>query len=139
MPRRVGVQLAIAFVNFLFAWATLYFLVRAAGLTSDIWIIGSFIPLLQFINALPFLYMGWGGRELAMAATIGAYGNLSLDETLAISIAWGVVLILSSAVNGVFLLGHWRGGGEHPKAVDLPASASQDHRPLGNSPGIKIT
>ena len=139
IPRRVGVQLAIAFVNFLFAWATLYLLVRAAGLTSDVWIIGSFIPLLQFINGLPFLYMGWGGRELAMAATIGAYGNLSLDETLAISIAWGVVLILSSVVNGVFLLGHWRAGGEQPKAIDVPTPPPQDLRPLGNSSGIKIT
>jgi hypothetical protein len=134
VPRRIGIQLAIAVVNYLFAWATLYLLVRAAGLTSDVWIIGSFIPLLQFINGLPFLYMGWGGRELAMAATIGAYGNLSLDETLAISIAWGAVLILSGAVNGVFLLGHWPASTQHPKAADVP-----DLRPRGKSPSIEIT
>jgi len=33
---------------------------------------------------------------------------MSTSETLAVSIAWGVVLIITSAVNGVFLLGDWQ-------------------------------
>ena len=33
------------------------------------------------------LYLGWGGRELAMAATIGAAGNLTASQTLAVSVA----------------------------------------------------
>jgi uncharacterized membrane protein YbhN (UPF0104 family) len=107
-PRRSAVQLVIALLNVLSAWGTLYLLVRATGLGVDAWLVVCFIPLLQLVNSLPFLYMGWGGREVAMAATLGAAGHLSVSETLAVSIAWGVVLIITGAVNGIFLLGDWQ-------------------------------
>ena len=107
-PRRSAVQLAIALLNVLSAWGALYLLLRAAGLGTDAWFVAGFIPLLQLVNSLPFLYMGWGGREFAMAATLGTTGSMSTSETLAVSIAWGVVLIITSAVNGVFLLGDWQ-------------------------------
>ena len=61
----------------------------------DAWLVAAFIPLLQLINGLPFLYMGWGGREIAMAATLGAAGHLTVNETLAVSVIWGAVLIVS--------------------------------------------
>lgn len=108
LPQRSAIQLAIALLNVLSAWGALYLLLRAAGLQADAWLIAGFVPLLQLVNSLPFLYMGWGGRELAMAATLGATGSLSPAETLAVSIAWGVVLIVTGAVNGVFLLGDWQ-------------------------------
>jgi len=107
-PRRSAVQLAIALLNVLSAWGALYLLLRAAGLGTDAWFVAGFVPLLQLVNSLPFLYMGWGGREFAMAATLGTTGSMSTSETLAVSIAWGVVLIITSAVNGVFLLGDWQ-------------------------------
>jgi uncharacterized membrane protein YbhN (UPF0104 family) len=107
-PRRSAIQLIIALLNLLSAWGALYLLLRAAGLTPNPWLVAGFIPLLQLVNSLPFLYMGWGGREIAMAATLGATGNLSADETLAVSIAWGVVLIMTGAANGIFLLGGWQ-------------------------------
>jgi hypothetical protein len=114
-PDRVAVQLGIAVINFAFAWGSLYLLLRAADLDSNVWLVGCFIPLLQLINGLPFLYMGWGGRELAMAATLGGAGALTASETLAISVAWGIVLILSGTVNGLFLLGDWRTHTGRPK------------------------
>jgi hypothetical protein len=86
------------------------------------WLVASFIPLLQLINGLPFLYMGWGGREIAMTTTLGAAGHLSINETLAISIIWGVVLIASSAFNGVFLIGDWRTGAKASTRPDQGAS-----------------
>jgi hypothetical protein len=52
--------------------------------------------------------MGWGGRELAMTATLGAAGNFTISQLLAVSIAWGVVVVVTAAVNGIFLLGSWR-------------------------------
>jgi uncharacterized membrane protein YbhN (UPF0104 family) len=107
-PQRSAVQMVIALLNLLSAWGTLYLLLRAAGLNTNVWLVAGFIPLLQLVNSLPFLYMGWGGREIAMASTLGAASNLTLNETLAVSIAWGAVLIISAAVNGVFLLGDWR-------------------------------
>jgi uncharacterized membrane protein YbhN (UPF0104 family) len=119
-PRRSAVQLAIALLNALSAWGALYLLLRAAGLSTDAWLVAGFIPLLQLVNSLPFLYMGWGGRELAMAATLGASGSLSANETLAVSLAWGVVLIVTGAVNGVFLLGEWQ--------IARPASSADANR-----------
>ena len=108
LPRRSAVQIVIALLNLLSAWGTLYLLLRAAGLNTNIWLVAGFIPLLQLVNSLPFLYMGWGGREIAMAATLGAASNLTINETLAVSIAWGVVLIMTGAINGIFLLGEWQ-------------------------------
>jgi uncharacterized membrane protein YbhN (UPF0104 family) len=110
LPARSVLQLGIALINFFCSWGTLYLLFRAAGLDVNPWLVGGFVPLLQLVNGLPFLYMGWGGRELAMASTLGAAGGLPMSEILAVSIAWGVVLLLTSAVNGVFLIGEWGAG-----------------------------
>jgi uncharacterized membrane protein YbhN (UPF0104 family) len=112
-PRRSAIQLIIALLNLACGWGTLYLLFRAAGLNVDIWLVGGFTPLLQLVNSLPFLYMGWGGRELAMAATLGAAGNLTVSQTLAVSVAFGAVLIMTSAINGVFLVGDWRKSGQN--------------------------
>lgn len=114
-PRRSGVQLVIALLNLISAWATLLLLLQAAGLNTNVWLVAGFVPLLQLVNSLPFLYMGWGGREIAMAATLGATG-LTVNEALAVSIAWGAVLIMSAAVNGVFLLGDWQIARDNPSA-----------------------
>ena len=109
-------------LNLVSAWGTLYLLLRAAGLNANVWLVASFVPLLQLVNGLPFLYMGWGGREIAMAATLGVASGLSINETLAISIAWGVVSIMVGAVNGLALLGDWR---------------MSERTPSGNARGLK--
>ena len=120
-PKRLASVLSISALNIVSAWATLYLLLRAAGLDIDPWLVGGFIPLLQLVNGLPFLYMGWGGREITMTATLGAASTLGVNETLAVSIAWGVVLFMTSAVNGVFLLGNWQ-------VAPSGASAETDRR-----------
>lgn len=114
--RRSGIQIVFALLNLVSSWATLCLLLQAAGLSTNIWLVAGFVPLLQLVNSLPFLYMGWGGREIAMAATLGAAGNLTVNEALAVSIAWGAVMIMSAAVNGVFLLGDWQIAREDPSA-----------------------
>jgi hypothetical protein len=106
--RRSFVQLVIGLLNTVLVLATVYFLLRAARLTADVWRVASLVPFLQFINSLPFLYMGWGGREIAIAMTLGTVAGLSLNEALAISAAWGIILILTSLINGAFLLGDWQ-------------------------------
>jgi Lysylphosphatidylglycerol synthase TM region len=107
-PERSAIQLFLALLNVLAAWGTLYLLLRAAGLTANVWLVAGFIPLLQLVNGLPFLYLGWGGREIAMATTLGATSGLSINETLAVSVAWGVVIIIMGVLNGVFLIGDWQ-------------------------------
>ena len=106
-PSRSAIQVLIILVNLVLAGGALYLLFLAAGSHVSAWLIAAFIPLLQLVNGLPFLYMGWGGREIAMASTLGAAGGLSMNETLAISIAWGVVLVITGVVNGAFLIGDW--------------------------------
>lgn len=108
-PARSAIQGAISVVNLTLAGATLYLLLLAANLNVGVWLIAAFIPLLQLVNGLPFLYMGLGGREIAMASTLGAASGLTMNETLAVSIAWGVVLLINGIVNGAFMIGEWHG------------------------------
>lgn len=119
-PQRSAIQLVIALLNLALAGSALYLLLLAAGSNIDIWLVAAFIPLLQLVNGLPFLYMGWGGREIAMASTLGAASSLTMNETLAVSIAWGVVLIMTGVVNGIFLIGDWQVSGTPPVGDRLP-------------------
>jgi uncharacterized membrane protein YbhN (UPF0104 family) len=109
LPSRSALQAAIMLLNVVLAGAALYLLFLAAGSHVSAWLIAGFIPLLQLVNGLPFLYMGWGGREIAMASTLGTAGGLTMNETLAVSLAWGVVLIITGVANGAFLIGEWHG------------------------------
>ncbi len=106
--RRSLIQMLITLINLVLVFATFYCLLRAIGLTANLILIACFIPFLQLVNSVPFLYLGWGGREIAMAATVGTVSGLSLNEALVVSATWGMTLIMAGAVNGVFLLGDWR-------------------------------
>jgi uncharacterized membrane protein YbhN (UPF0104 family) len=105
--RRSAVQMVITAANLALVFATLYCLLRAVGLTANLAVIACFVPFLQVVNGVPFLYMGWGGREIAMAATVGVASGLSINQALVVSAIWGLTLILAGAVNGVFVLGDW--------------------------------
>jgi len=115
-PLPTIIQFLIACANVLTAWSTLYLIFQAAGLSPNPWVVASFVPLLQLMNSVPFLYMGWGGREIAMAATLGTIGGITMSETLAVSTAWGIALIVAGAFNGLFLLGNWTSAPD-PRAV----------------------
>lgn len=114
-PRRSAMQMTITVVNLGLVFAALYCILRAAGLTADLVVIACFTPFLQLVNSLPFLYMGWGGREIAMAATVGVSSGLTLNQALIVSATWGIILILAGAVNGVFALSNW-----HSHRGDVP-------------------
>jgi len=105
--RRSAVQMVISAANLTLAFATLYCLLRSIGFTTNLTVIACFVPFLQIVNGVPFLYMGWGGREIAMAATVGVATGLSINQALALSAIWGVTLILAGAINGVFVFGDW--------------------------------
>lgn len=105
--RRLAVQIVITAVNLVLIFVTLYCLLRAIGLEANLVVIACFIPFLQLVNGVPFLYMGWGGREIAMAATVGVASGLSINQALVLSAIWGLTLIIAGAVNGVFVLGDW--------------------------------
>lgn len=105
--RRSALQMAITAVNMTLVFVTLYCLLRAVGLSANLLVIACFIPFLQVVNSVPFLYMGWGGREIAMAATVAVSSGLTLNESLVVSAIWGLTLILAGAVNGIFVFGDW--------------------------------
>jgi len=107
LPSRSAIQGLIMLLNVVLAGGALYLLFLAAGSHVSAWLIAAFIPLLQLVNGLPFLYMGWGGREIAMASAQGAANSLMMNEALAISIAWCVVLMLTGIANGAFVIGGW--------------------------------
>lgn len=105
--RRSAIQIAITAVNLTLVFVTLYCLLRSVDLNANLVVIACFVPFLQLVNGLPFLYMGWGGREIGMAATVGVASGLTINQALVVSAIWGLTLILSGAVNGIFVLGDW--------------------------------
>jgi len=119
--RRSAVQMAITAANLVLVFATLYCLLRAVGLTANLAVIACFVPFLQVVNGVPFLYMGWGGREIAMAATVGVASGLSINQALVVSAIWGLTLILAGAVNGVFVFGDWH---SHRTAATPPPAGT---------------
>ena len=63
-----------------------------------------FMPFISFIASLPIFYLGWGAREAAVILTIGASAPLSSPESVALSVAFGVCVFLTSLPGGVFWL-----------------------------------
>jgi uncharacterized membrane protein YbhN (UPF0104 family) len=116
--RRSVAIMVITLVNLSLVFATLYCVLRATELTANLLLILCFVPFLQIINSMPFLYMGWGGRELAMAATVGISSGLTFNQTLVVSAIWGIAAILTAAFNGVFLVGNWQAYREASKHAD---------------------
>src|SRR5579871_3210565 len=108
LPQRCWLQLALAILQIGVSCITVGMLLHAADLAPSLWKVACFIPFIQLVSSMPFLYLGWGGREAAMAATLGTVGGLSLDQAIAISSAWGAIAIVGGAVNGAFVLGSWR-------------------------------
>jgi glycosyltransferase 2 family protein len=61
-----------------------------------------FTPFIFLISSLPIFYQGWGGREAVMILTIGGMGNVSSAQSIALSVAFGVVVALSSVPGALF-------------------------------------
>jgi hypothetical protein len=61
-----------------------------------------FMPFIFLISSLPIFYQGWGGREAVVILTIGGLGTVSSIQSIALSIAFGVVAALSSIPGALF-------------------------------------
>lgn len=76
----------------------LIFVVLADGLhipASHLHIV-LFMPFIFLVSSLPIFYQGWGGREAVVILTIGGMGTVTTAQAIALSIAFGVVVALSS-------------------------------------------
>jgi hypothetical protein len=102
---RVALSLTLASA-FQILGLALLFIVLAAGMhinASPLHII-LFMPLIFFVSSLPLFYLGWGAREAVVIATIGQSGAISTAEAVAISVAYGVIVFVSSLPGAVFWL-----------------------------------
>lgn len=61
-----------------------------------------FMPFIFLISSLPIFYQGWGGREAIVILTIGGLGAVSSAQSIALSVAFGAVVFVSSIPGAVF-------------------------------------
>lgn len=105
MLRRATVTTELLLISFaqLVGFA-LVFIVLAQGmhLPASYVHIALFMPFIFLISSLPIFYQGWGGREAVVVLTIGGMGTVSSAQSIALSVAFGAVLFLSSIPGAVF-------------------------------------
>ena len=102
---RIAFSLTLASVVQVFGMA-LVFIVLAAGMHIDASAlrIMLFMPLIFFVSSLPIFYLGWGAREAIVIATIGQSAGTTAAEAVAISVAFGVIVFVTSLPGAVFWL-----------------------------------
>ncbi len=109
-PRRLVLMAFLAGIYILICASVLWGLAQGMGLALGFTTLAVFTPVILLINNLPFLYVGWGGREAAVVATVGMSGDISPSEALALSVAYGLVFLIATLPGGVMLLRtRWRG------------------------------
>ncbi len=104
LPRRSLLQFGLVLASIVSAGISLILVSVSLGFPAETRLFFQFLPLVLVVNSVPFLYMGWGGREFVFASTIGSAAGLKLTESLSISAVWGLVLVASAALNGLVLL-----------------------------------
>jgi hypothetical protein len=80
----------------------LYLLSRAFSFDISPVLLVAFTPLILFVSSLPFLYAGWGGRELIVVVTLSGVGGARSDEALVLSIAYGLAMLVAALPGAVF-------------------------------------
>jgi Lysylphosphatidylglycerol synthase TM region len=101
-PTVVNQLFLVSFLQLL-GFATI-FLILAQGMhipASRLHVV-LFTPFIFLISSLPIFYQGWGGREAVIILTIGGTGNVSSAQSVALSVAFGVVVALSSIPGALF-------------------------------------
>ena len=86
-------------VSYLFSY---YLAAKTISLQLTIFEVFIFVPVILFSMVIPLTIAGWGIRE-ASAAAIWSFAGLSSSDGVAISITYGVIILLS-ALPGVFVL-----------------------------------
>jgi hypothetical protein len=107
--RRIAAQLAFASANILLTLCVIFLLARGMGIPVGALQVLQFVPVIILVTGLPFLYLGWGGREMIMVSTLGSLPGVSANDALSLAISIGGLGILAAFPNGLFLLTGWRG------------------------------
>jgi uncharacterized membrane protein YbhN (UPF0104 family) len=82
--------------------ATLLWLSWGLGFTVPLMLLIAFTPVILFVNNLPFLYAGWGGRELITVVTLSHIGGMPADSALMLSVSFGLMMLAAALPGAVF-------------------------------------
>ena len=129
--RRVGFMLKPALSAFtlslmmhLLSVLTVYFLAR--GLNMEITALEclALVPVVVLISTLPISLAGWGVREGAMVAAL-TFAGVETSEALALSILFGLTLLVVSLLGAIFWLIQRRSKAPHMTGEKSAAEAAR--------------
>ncbi len=91
----ICISVAVQAVNVLVIWTT------ARGLSVNLSMTHCLVlvPPVLFLSMMPISFAGWGVRESAMVAALGAVG-VPPSQSLALSLSYGIALVLVSLPGG---------------------------------------
>jgi Lysylphosphatidylglycerol synthase TM region len=105
MLRRPRIAAELLFISLLqLLGFAIIFIILADGLHINVSRphIVAFMPFIFLVSSLPIFYQGWGGREAVVILTIGGIGTVTGAQAVALSVAFGVAVALSSLPGAVF-------------------------------------
>jgi uncharacterized membrane protein YbhN (UPF0104 family) len=93
--RRGPAVILVSSANHLLTVTLIYLLALGLGIEVALVQLVALVPPVILISMLPISFAGWGVREGAMVASL-AYAGVPADGALALSVAFGVVVLISS-------------------------------------------
>jgi glycosyltransferase 2 family protein len=94
-PRIAPAVMGVSMANHVLTVGIVYALAAGLGIDVAFGALVALVPPVILISMLPISFAGWGVREGAMIAALG-YAGVPADEALALSVAFGVVVLLCS-------------------------------------------
>lgn len=85
----------LSFVIHIITFLSFYFLSQALSININLLVFFIIIPLVLTLTLLPISLAGWGLREGILIYCLSFY-NISSEQSLAISVLYGLILILTS-------------------------------------------
>jgi uncharacterized membrane protein YbhN (UPF0104 family) len=82
--------------------ATMLLLSWGLGFSVSLSLVIAFTPVILFVNNLPFLYAGWGGRELITVVTLSQIGGMPADSALILSVSYGLIMLMVALPGALF-------------------------------------
>jgi glycosyltransferase 2 family protein len=94
---------ALAMVGFVLLTAAFYCIAQGMGIETEFWKVSVMCSPVIFFASLPISMAGWGVREGLMVVALG-YLGVPPDQSLALSIAYGLCILTISLPGAVFWL-----------------------------------
>lgn len=103
--RRASTVLVLLLISIaqMLSFAVVYIaLAKSMQLPVPWWYLLLYTPAIFFVSSLPIFYQGWGGREAIIIAALGDLGTVTTTQSVALSVAFGVVMFLGSLPGAIF-------------------------------------